>query len=852
MLSIPPSQSKHVIDLWSREPTVANNVVNWHTEPDRSARYAPFPQELDESLKNYLFTKGIQQLYSHQIMAWEAAQLGSHMVVVTGTASGKTLCYNLPVLNGILRDPSARALYLFPTKALTQDQYQGLMEASQSIGQSHRSISIAVYDGDTPQQDRPSIRSNAQIVLSNPDMLHTGILPHHTRWAEFFRNLRYIIIDEIHVYRGVFGSHIANLIRRLKRVAAFYGAYPQFFMTSATIANPGVHANQLVEMPVRVIDEDGSPRGKRYFLLYNPPIINPDLGLRASAVHESVRLTNDLLDLNVQTLLFCRARKTVEMMFMYLRQNRLDTNDGIRSYRSGYLPKERREIEQSLRSGSARAVVATNALELGIDIGGMDAVILVGYPGTIASTRQQAGRAGRKHGSSLAVMVASSSPLDQFLMQHPEFVFDRSPEQALINPDNLLILLQHIRCASFELPFRSGERFGSLDPDMLHSILDLLVQSGDIHQSSDKYYWMADRYPADSVSLRSSSPNTVVLQQFSSEEKPRVIGEIDFESALWMVHPQAIYLHAGQMYEVEDLDLQNNTARLKAVEVDYFTEPKKEIEIEKLSLMREAKVSGGTKRFGEVMVTTQVTGFRRTRWYTNENLGEAHLDLPPTQLRTTGYWITLDPNLIESLRQSGLWNNDPNDYGPRWPMIRKMVLQRDRYTCQSCGAIEQNKPFHVHHKIPLRSFTSSEQANQMDNLVTLCPNCHRRAELSVLIRSGLAGLSYVLQNLAPLFVMCDVNDLGALSDPLSPLSEKQPTVVLYDLVPAGIGLSDALYEIHDELMHRAYELVQNCGCQNGCPSCVGPAGINGIGGKSETLALLSSLCGQELPQRIDL
>ncbi len=531
------------------------------------------------------------------------------------------------------------------------------------------------------------------------------------------------------------------------------------------------------------------------------------------------------------------------MMLMYLQQTRGDQSEALRSYRSGYLPGERREIERSLRQGSARAVVATNALELGIDIGGMDAVILVGYPGTIASTRQQAGRAGRKHGASLAVLVASANPLDQFLMQNPQFVFERSPEQALINPDNLLILLQHLRCAAFELPFHQNEPFGKLDQDLLASILDLLVQSGDIHGSDGKFFWMADRYPADDVSLRSSSPHTVVLQLFSENAiNPRVIGEIDYESALWMVHPMAIYLHSGQMYEVETLDLENNTARLKIIEADYFTEPKKRVEIEKLSLLRQSEIPGGTRNFGEVMVTTQVTGFRRVRWYSNENLGEANLDLPSTQLRTTGYWVTLNAPTVDRLRDLGLWNNDSNDYGPRWPLIRKIVLQRDRYSCQSCGAIEQGKPFHVHHKIPLRSFSSTEQANQLENLVTLCPNCHRKAELSVLIRSGLAGLCYVLQNLSPLFLMCDVNDLGALSDPLSPLSDKQPTIVIYDLVPAGIGLSDALYDMHADLVKNALDLVSHCSCQNGCPSCVGPAGINGIGGKEETLALLSALC----------
>lgn len=848
----PTNPTGHILDIWSRESTVSQNVVDWHMEEARPASFVDFPPELHPSLRAYLQQKGISRLYRHQGEAWQAAASGENVVVVTSTASGKTLCYNMPVLDRVLREPNARALYLFPTKALTQDQYKSLQDIAGWSGlPAGSNIPVAVYDGDTPTEHRPGIRSKARLVLSNPDMLHTGILPHHTRWADFFRSLRYVIIDEIHVYRGVFGSHIANLIRRLKRVAAFYGAYPQFILTSATIANPGMLAERLVELPVSVIDQDGSPHGRRYFLLYNPPIVNEELGLRASAMSESIRLTGDLLDMDIQTLVFCRARSTVERLLMYLQQSRGDATGTLRSYRSGYLPTERREIEHSLRHGIARAVVATNALELGIDIGSMDAVVLVGYPGTIASTRQQAGRAGRKQGNSLAVMVASSNPLDQFLMQHPEFLFDRAPEQALINPDNLLILLQHLRCAAFELPFRKGEPFGRLAPDMLASILDLLSQSGEMHVSNEKYFWMSDRYPAEAVSLRSSSPNQVVLHVGDDNGGARAIGEVDYESALWMVHPQAIYLHGGLMYEVQELNLENNTARLKPTAADFFTEPKKQLDIEKISHIRQSEIPGGSRNYGEVLVTTQVTGYRRVRWFTNEILGEGDLTLPSTQLHTTGYWVTLDTKTVNMLRDSGMWNSDPNYYGPDWQRIRKMVLQRDRYTCQACGAGERDRPHHVHHKIPFRSFTSREQANALNNLITLCPACHQRAETSVLIRSGLAGLSYVLSNLSPLFLMCDISDLGAQSDPLSPLGEKQPTVVLYDMVPGGIGLSESIYDLHSELIQRALELVKQCGCHNGCPSCVGPAGINGVGGKEETIALLTVLSGNKLPTLLE-
>lgn len=833
-----------MLQVWKREPSISANVVDWHEEEKAPARFAPLPGDIFPALRDYLIQqKHIAQLYTHQAEAWQASQSGKNVVVVTGTASGKTLCYNLPVLDRAFRQPESRALYLFPTKALTQDQYQGLIEAVnwRGLPSGSAKAAVAVYDGDTPTGNRPAIRANVRLLLSNPDMLHTGILPHHTRWAEFFRHLNYVVIDEIHVYRGVFGSHIANLIRRLKRIAAFYGSSPQFILTSATIGNPGQLAERLIEAPVTVIDQDGSPHGSRHFLLYNPPIVQEELGIRASAMKESIRLTGDLLAQNVQTLLFCRARQTVEKMLMYLQQSQGDQSSALRAYRSGYLPTERREIESSLRSGAARVVVATNALELGIDIGSMDAVILVGYPGTVASTRQQVGRAGRKHGESLAVLVASSSPLDQYLMQHPEFLFSRSPEQALINPDNLLILLQHMRCAAFELPFQQDDAFGNLAPDLLAAMLELLVQTGDVHQSGGRYFWMADQYPAQSVSLRSSTTQPVVLQVATGSGSKSAIGEVDQESALWMVHPQAIYLQSGQMYEVRELNLENYTAQLQPVNVDFYTEPQKTVDIEQTQLIRKSVGETGVRYYGELLVTTQVVGYRRIRWYTHEVLGEGDLDLPPTRLHTTGYWFSLSESVVNQMRESGLWKGDANNYGPAWNAIRKLALKRDRYTCQSCGLVENGQSFHVHHKIPFRSFANPAQANALDNLVTLCPACHKQAEASLLIRSGLAGLSYVLHNLAPLMVMCDINDLGSHYDPISPLAEKQPAVVFYDLIPAGIGLSEALYDLHDDLITRALDLVSHCGCVSGCPSCVGPAGVNGVGGKEETLALLKIL-----------
>ena len=480
---------------WQSDPTVAGNIVHAHIFPARHPAYRPIPESLHATLRSMLDSTGITTLYSHQQQAISLVQSGYHIAVVTGTASGKTLCYNLPVIDTCLRSKDARALYIFPTKALTQDQQGKLNDWLKPLDEAE-GLSSAIYDGDTPSTHRGAIRSKARILLSNPDMLHTGILPHHTLWTDFFRNLRFVVIDEIHMYRGVFGSHLANLIRRLQRIAAFYGSYPQFIMTSATIANPRDLAERLIEQPVKLIDEDGSPSGEKTFLLYNPPVINPALGLRASSLLESQRLLSDILAYHVQAIAFTITRRSVELLLKYLRENHPDIAGLVDGYRSGYLPNERRAIERNLREGITRCVIATNALELGIDIGSIDAAVIVGYPGSIASTRQQAGRAGRKTDSSLAVLVASANPIDQYLVRHPEYLFGRNPEQALIDPDNLLILLQHLRCAAFELPFRKGDPFGRVDKNLLDGLLSALTQTGDVHSARDRFFWTADQYPA--------------------------------------------------------------------------------------------------------------------------------------------------------------------------------------------------------------------------------------------------------------------------------------------------------------------------------------------------------------------
>jgi DEAD/DEAH box helicase domain-containing protein len=870
-----------LLSRWRSDPTVAENVVEWRILPPRAARSRPLPHNLHPSLKEALSQNKVSSIYIHQESVWHKVQQGENVVVVTGTASGKSLGYNLPVIDRLLRDPHARALYIFPTKALAQDQMAGLKQISQILDEyitstptsESQPIAPGVYDGDTPSSHRGAIRSKSRVVVSNPDMLHAGVLAHHTAWAEFFQNLRFVIIDEMHIYRGVFGSHVANVIRRLKRVAHFYGSHPQFILTSATIANPAQLAEWLVEEPVSLVDEDGSARGEQNFLIYNPPIINQELGLRRSVLQESVRLADDLLDYGIQTIIFGRTRRTVEIILSYLREKAENRPPGvsnfsfealreaftdslpqdqdpihaIRGYRGGYLPRQRREIERGLKQGTVRAVVATNALEVGIDIGGMGAAVIAGYPGAISSTWQQAGRAGRGEETSLAILITSASPLDQYLAHHPDYFFGRTPEQALINPNNLLILLGHLRCAAFELPFNEGEAFGKLNREDLVEFLEYLAAEGVLHHSGNRFFWMSDSYPAESVSLRSASPEPVLLQAPYAEGMV-TIGQVEISDATWMVHPGAIYMHEAASYLVDDLDLETRLARLRPADSDYYTEPRSEVNVQLLNKKEDREIAAGLKAYGEISVTTQVTGFRKIKLHTHETLGIGEVALPPTELITEGYWVSISEETIRRLDELGLWTNASLDYGPNWKKQREQARARDGYRCQVCGVSEQGREHDVHHKTPLRFYLREaggrpiyEQANHLSNLITLCPPCHHRAETAVRVRSSLAGLAYALWNLAPLFLMCDTRDLGVHSDPKSTLSDGSPTVVLFDKAPAGLGFSRSLYDLHPELIEKTHELVSACACTEGCPSCVGPGGENGLGGKQETLAILEFL-----------
>ncbi len=863
----------HLLAQWRKDPTIAPNIVVWRVYPSCAAQIEPFPPDLDPTLLQALQRDGIAALYTHQAETFRQIQQGRHPVIVTSTASGKTLAYNLPVMDCLLKDATARALYLFPTKALAHDQkdtLQKLDDLLKNDGLPKKTVSVATYDGDTPTNARPKIRKNARIIITNPDMLHTAILPHHPQWAVFFQNLRFVIIDEIHIYRGVFGSHVANVLRRLRRIAAFYGAHPQFIMTSATIANPQELAEMLTEVPASLVARDGSAKGEKHFIIYNPPIVNFELGIRRSAMLESVRLGCDLLAHQLQTIIFGRSRRTVELILTYLRDQsssslsvaKKEASPSIRAYRSGYLPAQRREIEQGLRDGTVRTVVATTALELGIDIGGMNAAILTGYPGTIAAAWQQIGRAGRQNDAALAVLIASANPLDQFLAHHAEYFFERSPEQALVNPNHLLILLSHLRCAAFELPFNADEGFGNLAHTDIAPYFDFLVTSGVLHSSAGRFFWMADQYPAEGVSLRSASADRVLLRvgnqnpkgladadtlQADGEsrplgfETPKTIGMVDAQSAYWLAHPGAIYIHEGQTYLVNTLDLTENCASLSPIDPDYYTEPVRDTTVQLISLTEQWEINGAVKAHGEIKVTTQVTGYNKIRWLTHERLDSARVDLPPTELQTTGYWIALDETTVDTLRKQALWKNDPNDYGPNWPEQRQKARARDGFRCQICGETEKGRAHDVHHKIPFKQFASLQEANRLDNLTTLCSRCHQRAETVVKMKSGLAGLGFILSHIAPLLLMCDHSDIGVHSDPAAPVADSRPAVIIYDLVPAGIGFSKKLFDYHIELLERAHEVIGGCACADGCPSCVGPAGENGVGGKPATLAILKLL-----------
>ncbi|MDA1183393.1 MAG: DEAD/DEAH box helicase [Acidobacteria bacterium] len=793
----------------------------------RSAAFAPCPAGLNDRLRGVFKARGIEQFYTHQTAAVEHALGRRNVVVTTPTASGKTLCYNAPVLSTILGDPAARALYLFPTKALAQDQLAELHALADALSDDESPIGVFTYDGDTPQDARRAIRGRAHIVLSNPDMLHSGILPHHPRWAKLFENLRYVVIDELHAYRGVFGSHLTNVLRRLRRICRHYGSNPAFICSSATIANPRELAESLVEEPFELVSENGAPRGEKAFLFINPPVVNQQLGIRRSYLSEARRISGEFLKRGLQLIVFAQSRLSTEILTTYLKddfEGPPGTREQIRGYRGGYLPKRRREIERGLREGAVRAVVSTSALELGIDVGALDVCVMAGYPGTIAATWQRAGRAGRRQGRSAAVLVASSAPIDQFVVRHPAYFFEASPERALIDADNLHILVDHVKCAAFELPFATAEAYGRKD---VQEVLRILAESGLVHctgsadaapQTDDEgvWQWTSESYPADAVSLRAvSSDNFVVVDLTRGAE---VIGETSFSSGPATLHEKAIYLVEGTLYQVERLDFEARKAFVRRSDCDYYTDAITHTKVTVLDtfdrgggpgepsivpasayVARTAANAGETRAHGEVHVSSRVVGFKKIKFYTNENVGSGELDLPEQEMHTTAYWLTVPRSVMAAL-----------PYAPD-----------DR-------------------------------------------------------RDGVVGLSFAMRQVAQLLLMCDRQDIGislgagqhaedtdlhrgacgggswiegqAPGRGLDSELSDEPSVFIYDNCPGGIGFSEPLFRMHVELLTRTRALIASCACERGCPTCVGPVGNTGPLAKVAALRILDEIAAQSMNQ----
>ncbi|MBN1561925.1 DEAD/DEAH box helicase [candidate division KSB1 bacterium] len=746
-------------------------VTEWRQIAAQEAAFADYPEKVDERLVRALELHGIKRLYTHQAEAIRYALDSQNTTIVTPTASGKTLCYNIPILHTIIQTLEARALYLFPTKALAQDQINELHTIIARVSDAIPfSIKSYTFDGDTPVSARKSIKSSGHIVVTNPDMLHTGILPHHTQWIKLFENLRFIVIDEIHQYRGVFGSHMANVLRRLKRICQFYGSKPVFICCSATIANPRELAEHLTGEKMVLVDKNGAPHGKKHFILYNPPVVNKELGIRRSYIKETQRLAAEFIGNDVQTIIFARSRMNVEILLTYLKETMRKLKkpaSPIRGYRGGYLPLQRRDIEKGLREGSVIGVVSTNALELGIDIGQLQISIIAGYPGTISSTLQQSGRAGRRQETSLSILVSSSSPLDQYIISNPGYFFDKSPESGVIDADNLFLLMSHLKCAAFELPFTTDERFGLSfasggGVDSTQEILEYLEEAGVVHLSGDKWHWMSDTYPAENISLRSAAEeNIVIIDRTNPQEK--VIGEIDLFAAQLMVHEDAIYLHEGKQFHVDTLDWARRKAYVHSVQVDHYTDAELKSKLQVLDIFESTEESGFSRGYGEVVVTSVATMFKKIKFHSHENIGWGKIHLPEYELHTTAFWHSF-PDDIHAL----------------------IGVNKDQ------------------------------------------------------LGEGLKGLAHLYRNIAPLFIMGDRSDISSLPMVRSPFTDRA-TIYIWEQVPGGVGQSKKLYHSFDNIIAAGRELILHCGCQNGCPSCVGPQLEVGEKGKDVALNLLDFL-----------
>jgi DEAD/DEAH box helicase domain-containing protein len=775
-----------ILDDLLTSPSTGPCITASRHFPARAPVLTSFPSSLDPRIGEALRRRGIAELYSHQARAWELIEKGHHVVVVTPTASGKTLCYNLPALQALVHQPDARVLYLFPTKALAQDQLAELEELARQLPE----MRMFTYDGDTPQDARRAVRARANLVLTNPDMLHSGILPHHTKWATLFQNLRYVVIDELHAYRGVFGSHLANVLRRLRRICRHYGSAPQFIMASATIANPGELARRLTGEPVEEITESGAPTGDRVFVCYNPPVVNRELGIRAPYLGEAAKLAVRFLKERIATIVFAQSRLATEVLLTAIKSGVVDkTGDSgiVRGYRGGYLPTRRRAVEKGLREGEVLGVVSTNALELGVDIGHLDVAVLAGYPGAIASLWQQAGRAGRRSGCSAAVFVATSAPLDQFMVTHPDYLFGMPPEHARVNPDNPFILVSHLKCAAFELPVGDDERFGDLD---VRRFLGALEDEGVLHHTGRRWHWAAETYPADHTSLRTvTTDNFLVIDTTARDEKQtkrrQIIAEVDWGSAFATIYPKAIYLVESEPYEVQELHFREDEEKVgyvKRVAVDYFTDAVSAKGVWILRRLAEVSQPAYLAEQGEVLVAEKVVGFKKIKMGTLENVGSGEVELPQQEMQTTAAWLTVGPEVLALVNPS-------------------------------------------------------------------------RAE----VIDGLRAVSYLLHHLAPIFLLCDIRDLGSWLGDTTPATsgvvatresakrrlmdadQFNPTIYLYDSHAGGIGLAEHVFEILPDLLRRGLATLEACACRAGCPSCVGPVNEVGRRAKATAQALLRAL-----------
>jgi DEAD/DEAH box helicase domain-containing protein len=753
-----------VLEGWRADHDLWRNVVLDQVQPAREARYADVPEDLAPGVREALRARNIDRLFSHQAAAYQLAKSGRDVVVATPTASGKSLCFNLPVLDQLAREEEARALYLFPTKALSRDQEDSLRKFMADAGLAHGAVT---YDGDTPGDARRAARERSGILLTNPDMLHTGILPHHAGWARLFANLRYVVLDELHSYRGVFGSHLANVLRRLDRVARFHGSSPRFLFASATIGNPAEHAQRMLGREVSLVDENGAPSGPRRLLVYNPPVVNEELGIRASYVKTATQLTASLVRAGVPTLLFGQSRNNVEVMLKYLRDHLADDQridpQSVQGYRGGYLPGTRRDIEAALRDGSVRCVVATNALELGIDIGSLDAVVCAGYPGSMAGLWQRFGRAGRRGEGSLALLVASSAPLDQYVASAPKTLLGSPIEHARIDPDNVEILVQHLKCASFELPFAEGEAFRDVPVAETLDALEFLTHHQVLHPvpgpaGKRVFHWATDAYPANHVSLRSIGWDNFVIIDVQTDAS---IAEMDFRSAHTMLHEQAIYQHDAEQFQVERLDFENHKAFVRKVAPDYFTDAMTYTKVSVMAEERQATLASEAAvrlvaGLGEVSVVEKVVGYKKIKFHTHENVGYGEVTLPEMQMHTTAFWLTVPEDVVRARPE------------PRPAVIEAL-----------------------------------------------------RGILSALHTVACVGLMIDPRDLG--------RTLGSKSEPEGPPRKDpheaagfDPTLFLYDNIPGGVGLAGRLFEERDELLRRGRVLLEGCACAAGCPACIGP------------------------------